>query len=118
LAASLTLLVSYAMRHALTGEALADLLVLIEIHCLTPNLCVTNFRTFKNFFRNLKSPLQFHYYCQKCYSYHGQELKNACPSCHHPTKRNSNAYFLVIPIISQISSLFAGMVLFTGKNVF
>lgn len=108
LAASMILLISYAMRHALSGEALADLLVLIEIHCLSPNLCETNLKTFKKFFQNLKSPLQFHFYCEKCSTYHGLVKRDMCPNCHHPTRKNSSSYFLVIPIITQLSSLFAG----------
>lgn len=96
------------MRHSLTGQALADLLTLIELHCLAPNLCHTNLKTFKNFFRNLKSPIQFHFYCENCFLYHGMEKVEQCMNCQTPTKKKSSAYFLVIPIISQLSSLLAG----------
>lgn len=102
------LLISYAMRHSLTGEAIADLLVLIDLHCLTPNLCKRNMKTFMDFFRNCKSPLQFHYYCENCFLYHGEEKVDMCPSCSTRSKKNTTSYFLVIPIVSQLSSLFAG----------
>nr|XP_022307774.1 uncharacterized protein LOC111113776 [Crassostrea virginica] len=101
------LLISYAMRHSLTGDAIADLLVLIELHCLTPNLCQKNLKTFMDFFRNCKSPLQFHYYCENCSIYHGEEKMDVCHNCHAKAKKNSTSYFLVIPIVSQLSSLFA-----------
>ncbi|KAJ8301754.1 hypothetical protein KUTeg_020741 [Tegillarca granosa] len=107
LAASMVLVISFAMRHSLTGEALADLLVLLDLHCLTPNLCMKSIKTFMDLFRNFKAPLQFHYYCEQCLLYHGTVKQNFCRNCQTTIKRNSNAYFLVIPIISQLSSLFA-----------
>ncbi|KAJ8301752.1 hypothetical protein KUTeg_020739 [Tegillarca granosa] len=107
LPASMVLVISFAMRHSLTGEALADLLVLLDLHCLTPNLCMKSIKTFMDLFRNFKAPLQFHYYCEQCLLYHGTVKQNFCRNCQTTIKRNSNAYFLVIPIISQLSSLFA-----------
>lgn len=108
LAASMVLLISFAMRHSLTGEALADLLMLVELHCLAPNLCQRNLKTFMAFFRSFRSPLQFHYYCEKCYLYHGIIKQDICQNCHTSTKRKSTAYFLVIPLVSQLSTLVAG----------
>nr|XP_022308550.1 uncharacterized protein LOC111114507 [Crassostrea virginica] len=107
LAGSMILLIAFAMRHSLTGEALADLLVLLELHCLTPNLCQRNLKTFMDFFRSLKVPLQFHYYCQQCFLYHGTRKSDVCPNCNTHAKANSTSYFLVIPIVSQLTSLFA-----------
>lgn len=108
LAASMVLLISFAMRHSLTGEALADLLMLVELHCLAPNLCQRNLKTFMAFFCSFRSPLQFHYYCEKCYLYHGIIKQDICQNCHTSTKRKSTAYFLVIPLVSQLSTLVAG----------
>lgn len=104
----MVLLISFAMRHSLTGEALADLLMLVELHCLAPNLCQRNLKTFMAFFCSFRSPLQFHYYCEKCYLYHGIVKQDICQNCHTSTKRKSTAYFLVIPLVSQLSTLFAG----------
>lgn len=109
LAGSMILLIAFAMRHSLTGEALADLLVLLELHCLTPNLCQRNLKTFMDFFRSLKVPLQFHYYCQQCFLYHGTRKSDVCPNCNTHAKANSTSYFLVIPIVSQLTSLYAGI---------
>lgn len=110
LAASMVLVISFAMRHSLTGEAFADLLVLLDLHCLTPNLCQKNIKTFMDFFRNFKTPLQFHYYCENCLVYHGTVKLDVCHNCQTTPKRNSTAYFLVIPTMSQLSSLFAGII--------
>lgn len=94
--------------RSLTGEALADLLMLVELHYLAPNLCQRNLKTFMAFFRSFRSPLQFHYYCKKCYLYHGIIKQDICQNCHTSTKRKSTAYFLVIPLVSQLSTLVAG----------
>ena len=40
-AMSMVLIMTFVMRHRLTGTALADLLSLVEIHRLVPNLCKT-----------------------------------------------------------------------------
>lgn len=117
LAASMILIISFAMRHALTGEALADLLVLLELHCLSPNLCSRNLRTFMNFFSSLKSPLEFHYYCEMCLVYHGTEKQNMCQKCGTATRKRTTSYFLVIPVVSQLSSLFAGILIALICNI-
>ena len=38
-AVSYLLIMAFVIRHGLTGEALIDLLQLIELHCLLPNSC-------------------------------------------------------------------------------
>lgn len=118
LAASMILLISFAMRHSLTGEAISDLLVLLELHCLTPNLCRTNLKTFMDFFRNFKSPLEFHHYCEHCFLYSRTEKFEVCPNCNQTSKKTSAAYFLVIPLASQLSSLFAGIQFIHCLNFF
>lgn len=36
---SILLILTLAVRHSFTGEALNDILCLINLHCLSPNLC-------------------------------------------------------------------------------
>ena len=112
LAVSMVLIISFAMRHALTGEALADLLLLIEVHCLTPNLCKNSLKAFRNYFKSLNTPLQFHYFCEHCHMYHGLARVEICPTCQTASKKTTSAYFLVIPIVSQLMSLFGGKYFF------
>jgi len=38
-AESLLLVVTFAIRYTLSGSALNDLLILISLHCISPNLC-------------------------------------------------------------------------------
>lgn len=54
---SMLLIMTLAMRHGLTGEALQDILTLISLHCISPNYCVESLRRFKQFFGKIKSPL-------------------------------------------------------------
>ena len=63
---SALLIMTFAVRHMITGKALHDLLVLISLHCGLPNFCFKTLYTFKKYFQNLKSPLKFHNYCSKC----------------------------------------------------
>ena len=47
------LILTYSMKHQLTEVALADLLVLISLHGLAPNLCKTSLFLFNKFFQDL-----------------------------------------------------------------
>lgn len=46
LGASTLLIITFAMTHSLSGEALSHLLDLIDAHCITPNLCTTAINKF------------------------------------------------------------------------
>ena len=107
-AMSMVLIMTFAIRHHLTGIALADLLSLIEIHCLIPNLCATGITQIRKFFSKLKQPLEFHYYCEngKCASYFGTTQPSNCPVC--KTKASSSShYFIIVPLLIQIGTLLA-----------
>ena len=71
---SLLLIITFAMRHQLSGTALADLLTLIDLHLIAPNC--ESMATIHKFFKQLKNPVQFHYYCNFCYE---------CIGCAAPT---------------------------------
>lgn len=49
-AESLLLVVTFAIRYTLSGCALNDLLILISLHCISPNLCRTSLHQFQHFF--------------------------------------------------------------------
>ena len=105
LAMSIMLIMSFGMRHQLTGVALSDLLVLIELHCLLPNLCRKSLRSIQSYFCNLKQPLEFHYYCQKqtCMKYFGQSNILRCTTCGEDC--SVPAYFIMIPLANQLTSI-------------
>ena len=106
---SMLLIISFYMKHGLTADALSDLQVLLELHCMAPNICRKTTKLFKKFFMDLKSPIEYHYYCNhdKCFTYFGQVLPEACPSCGIDiSEKKHHSYFVVVPIIYQLQALF------------
>lgn len=67
-AVSCLLILTYAMRYSLTGEAIADLLRLIRVHCPSPNQICCSLYRFRQYFQNMKLPVKFHLFCTKCSS--------------------------------------------------
>ena len=108
--ASLLLLITFVMRHSLSGVALKDLLTLVDLHLISPNCFTRSMSTLRRFFKELKNPVQFHYYCCFCYEYIGVERRACCTNKHclqDLTKKNSLSYFIVIPLEPQLEALFA-----------
>ena len=64
---SALLIMTFALRHMLSGEALSDMLTLINAHYLSPNLCMKAIFELKKHFHNLKAPMRFHRYCSHCF---------------------------------------------------
>lgn len=100
---SMLLIMTVAMRHGMTGEALQDLLTLVSLHCISPNYCTESLRKFKHYFATAKSPLIFHHYCSHCFLY--LERAETCPNtlCQKPPKGlGKKSFFIEIPIVSQL----------------
>ena len=109
--ASILLIMAFALKHSLTGEALADLLLLIEAHCLSPNQCKKTVTMFTEYFKSVRAPLEYHYFCSNCHSYFGLVQRSCCSECGKNTERDV-AYFILIPIVQQLTSLFQGIVFY------
>ena len=64
LSESVLLIMTLAIRHKLTGEALADVIKLIDLHCIpgTQNRSIKSLRELKSYFVNSKETDLF-YYC-------------------------------------------------------
>ena len=107
---SLLLIITFAMRHQLSGTALAQLLTLIDLHLISPNCFTRSMVTLHKFFKLLKNPVQVHYYCSFCYEYIGIQKQACCTNKHclqDFTKKNSLLYFIVIPLEPQLEALLA-----------
>ena len=100
-------MMTFAVRHGLSGVALIDLLTLIEIHCMVPNMCKTSMKLLRGFFRQLRSQIEFHYYCKLCHEYIGLQRPEDCPNKHCLQETSDSSYFLVIPFAVQLQHLFA-----------
>ena len=106
---SALLIMTFALRHMLSGEALSDMLTLISAHCLSPNLCMKSIFELKKHFHNLKAPMKFHRYCSHCFLQVEGNL-NVCPNsfCSRDlTQSENSSFFIEIPIASQIRDFFA-----------
>lgn len=105
LAESMLAILLFVTRHNLTGTALSDLLTLVSLHCLTPNLCKTSLHLFYSFFGNLKSPVKYHKYCSFCMFLLEKEQPK-CPICKREiSNEGKTSYFIEIPIDDQIQNL-------------
>lgn len=97
---SMLLIITFAVRRALSGVALADLLTLIELHCLLPNNCAKTTKLLRDFFGKLKTPIEFHYYCSFCQQYFGTQKPVRCTNAacllDFDKKGSQVPYFIVI----------------------
>ena len=106
---SMLLIMTVAMRHGMTGEALQDILTLVSLHCISPNYCTESLRKFKQYFAIAKSPLVFHHYCSHCFLYLEDKRVETCLDtlCQKSLKGLRNkSFFIEIPIVSQLQDLF------------
>ena len=109
-AVSMLLIITFAVRHSLTGLALVDLLTLVSLHCALPNQCTSSMDLVKKFFMKLKNPIQFHHYCSFCMEYQGLTLADdkLCKnrSCLKDlSKKEMSLYFIIVPLICQLRDL-------------
>ena len=101
------LVLTFVFRHGLTGECMSDLLTLISLHCLTPNLCHTSLYLFRKYFANMKSPLVIHRFCAFC-MYHVNKNETICAQCKSDLNDSEKplSYFIEIPLAIQLQSMF------------
>ena len=97
LGVSLLLIITFVIRHQLSGTALMDLLTLIDIHLIAPYCFTRSLATLHKFFKQLENPLQFHYYyCSFCYRFIGICKRTSCTNKHclqHLKKKNYYIYY-------------------------
>ena len=109
---SMLLIVTFCIRHALSGVALSDLLTLVELHCLLPNHCAKTAKLLREFFGKLKSPIELHYYCSFCQEYFGTQKPSCCSNTacllDFEKKRSELQYFIIIPFITQLQAILRG----------
>lgn len=106
LSESILLIMTLAIRHNLTGDALADVIKLIDLHCVPgPNShSVKTLRELKSYFANSKEALDLFYYCKCCYSLLPTERTEVCPICGRDLSLSSSkSYLVVLPTEHQLS---------------
>ncbi len=113
LGTSTLLILTFAMTHSLSGEALSHLLELIDAHCITPNLCTKSITKLKSFFRQLKTPLCCHYYCPFCHGLLEAGVNTQeCPYCGLSLSQDNlkKSFFIEMPIEQQLVDQFSSKI--------
>ncbi|XP_062841554.1 uncharacterized protein LOC134300980 [Trichomycterus rosablanca] len=105
---SILMLMSYLLRHNLTGEAFTHLLEMFNI--MFPGLIPSSYYLFHKEFGS-SSKFEVHFYCESCSKYLGirAECPFQCDSCNTVFDASANLkngfYFLVLPLYAQIQQL-------------
>ena len=100
-ATSMLLIMTFAVIHKLSGEALKDLLTFIDMHCLIPHALIQSLYKFKKYFGMLKHPIKKHHYCPNYIIPIDTQCLN-CPntSCTKTFTSNDNKpFFVEMPIL-------------------
>ncbi|XP_038150334.1 uncharacterized protein LOC119789497 isoform X2 [Cyprinodon tularosa] len=105
---SLLMLMSYVLRHNLTGKAVTHLLEMFNL--MFPGLIPSSHYLFHKEFKG-SSQSEIHFYCEKCLAYLGNSAhcNSQCTLCNKAFDANRSLkngfYFLVIPLHAQIKQL-------------
>ncbi|KAM9424777.1 uncharacterized protein KZ484_004654 [Pholidichthys leucotaenia] len=107
-AQSFLLILSFVLRHGLTGMALSDLLDLINIHC-PENTELTSKHLFLKELKPIESHLQCHIYCPNCEYYIGeQDSEGQCVVCNTTWDKNNSLkngnYLKYLPIQNTVGT--------------
>lgn len=106
-AASMLLIMTFSVVHKLSGEALKDLLSLIDMHCLVPHALIQSLYKFKRYFSMLKHPIKKHHYCPNCCLPIDLQCQNCPnPACTELFTNNDKPFFVEVPIEDQLKVLF------------
>lgn len=106
-AQSAILILTFALRHNITGECFSDLLTLISLHCITTAFIHQSLYKFRTYFSSLKSPIVFHKFCVKCERI-VDDRDDKCTICNSDfTDKNNISYFIEIPLLFQLQQLFS-----------
>ena len=103
---SMVLVLTYAVRHKLSYEAITDLLSLLNLHCPQPNYISKSFWLFQKFFKNVSAPIERHYYCPLCKDIvPGFEVME-CETCSANLQGREKGYFITLALDLQIQDIF------------
>ncbi|XP_015124328.1 uncharacterized protein LOC107046259 isoform X2 [Diachasma alloeum] len=98
---SMLLILTLLLRHNLNYLCLADIMTVINLHCLQQNLKKNSLTKFQKYFSLNENEMKKHHYCATCL----RPLTSAndvCPSC--PKKKI--AYFVEMPFLNQLEEMY------------
>lgn len=109
-AEALLLILSFAMRHSLSGVAIVDLLQLINV-LFGINVLSSSKYLFQKVFGKITNMLNFHFYCPSCNSYIGIVSSRDtvdCPQCTNKCNTKDlkeNNFFITVPLAPQMKCI-------------
>lgn len=97
----------FCTKHNITGNGIQQLLNIISLVLPVQNILCKTLHSYKQFFKKLRNPLLYHYYCHHCLG-SIEPNQTVCPNefCQTPCNKKEN-YFLEIPVITQLQNLFS-----------
>ena len=113
--ASGILILQNKMKHNLTLEAVKDLLMLIKLHCPSPNNCISSVYYLKKFFDDLQYPIIHHHVCNNCFAL-SNDLQSCCSNtdCLYDIHKDGNkSSFIQMLIEPQLQALLKSKPAFT-----
>lgn len=100
-AQSMMLILVIFFRNDLNMTCIADIITLINFHCLQEGFQRITLTGFQKYFCFYDSEIQKHFFCSNCYR-DLNSSNDACPSC--PRKKNS--YFVELKFAAQLKEMF------------
>ncbi|XP_026465369.1 uncharacterized protein LOC113368277 [Ctenocephalides felis] len=98
---SMFLILMIFLRHNVSLECIADIIAVINLHCMKSRLVKNSLYKFRKYFSLDHSEFIKHYYCHFC----GRvqlESDSICPSC--PQKKNP--YFIQLPFLEHLREMY------------
>ena len=98
---SMLLILSLLLHHNVTMQCLADIIMVINLHCALDGLKKNSLYKFEKSFAFGKTRIQKHFYGSTCI----RDLRSQdamCPSC--PRKKIS--YFVILPFLEQLKEMY------------
>lgn len=100
---SIIMILTFALSFSVSGQCIARLLELIELHCPRVNRCLNTLYKFKKVFADIgRNIIVLHYFCGRCYS-NLQGKDSICGVCENETEVS---FFIEIPFINQLQRMF------------
>ena len=106
----MVLIALFVIKHNLSGEAIEHFLSIFAAALPISNVLPRTISRFRKYFCHLRNPFIIHKYCTFCLAYVGERDLVNCPNTHclkDLTRKGGTAYFIEIPIIKQIQTLFS-----------
>ena len=99
---SMLLILVLLLHHNLAMECIADIICVLQLHCLSENLVTNSLYKFRKFFNIRNNVLINYYYCSACFG-DLRSLNDNCEVCVGQKK----SYFIRLPLTEQLQELYA-----------